>query len=48
MRPTDGSWRTLMLVLSWVATSSLLLMHELIRMSNVIGRILGVLERLGH
>jgi hypothetical protein len=39
---------TLMLVLTWVATSSLLIMHQLIRISNLIGRITGVLERLVH
>jgi uncharacterized membrane protein (UPF0136 family) len=39
---------TLLLVLTWVATSSLLIMHQLLRISNLIGRIIGVLERLVH
>lgn len=39
---------TLMLVLTWVASSSLLIMHQLLRISNLIGRIIGVLERLVH
>jgi hypothetical protein len=39
---------TLLLVLSWVFTSSFFIMHELSRISNVLGRLIDLVGRLAH
>lgn len=41
-----GRAETLMLVLSWVATIFLLIIHQLSRMSDLIGRLIDVVGRL--
>ncbi len=39
---------TLMVLFSWVATSSILMMHQLIRMADSIGQLIQIVKRLLH